>query len=48
MLSLIEGAQVWIKNLATRPEEGKYMRVTRLFQDARAHLEHRLHHHSVR
>ncbi len=42
MLSLIEGAQVWIETLATRPDEERFLRVRKLFQDAHAHLHHRL------
>jgi len=42
MLSLIEGAQVWIETLATRPELGQFLRIRKLFQDAHAHLNRRL------
>ena len=46
-LTLIDGAQTWVENLATRPDAGRFEKVLRLFKDARAELHRRLHQEGV-
>jgi hypothetical protein len=47
MLTLIEGAETWTENLATRSDAERLARVRKVFQDARAQLHRRLHEHGV-
>jgi hypothetical protein len=42
-LTLIEGAETWAKNLATRPDAERLQRVLKVFADAREQLHRRLH-----
>jgi hypothetical protein len=42
-LTLIDGAQAWTENLATRPDAARFEKILRLFRDARAELHRRLH-----
>jgi hypothetical protein len=42
-LTLIDGAQSWVENLATRPDAERFEKILRLFRDARAELHRRLH-----
>ncbi len=42
-LTLIEGAETWAKNLATRPDAERLHRVLKVFADAREQLHRRLH-----
>jgi hypothetical protein len=42
-LTLIDGAQSWVENLATRPDADRFEKILRLFRDARAELHRRLH-----
>jgi hypothetical protein len=48
MLTLIEGAETWVNNLATRPDRERLDRVRKTLTDARAHLHKRLHDHGIR
>jgi hypothetical protein len=45
MLTLIDGAETWAKNLATRPDPERYARALKVFTDARERLHRRLHQH---
>jgi len=47
MLTLIEGAQTWVENLATRPDPGRFELVRKVLIEAREHLHRRLHEHGV-
>jgi hypothetical protein len=47
MLTLIEGAQSWVENLATRPDPETFARIRKVFEDAREHLHRRLHEHGI-
>lgn len=44
-LKLVDGADLWVDTLATRPDEERLARVHRVFEHARAHLSGRLHRH---
>ena len=46
-LSLIDGAETWVRNLATRPDPGQMARALQVFTDAREHLHRRLHEHGI-
>jgi len=48
LLTLVEGAETWVDNLATRPDPEQFQRVRNVFQDARANLHRRLHEHGIR
>jgi hypothetical protein len=48
MLTLIEGAETWARNLATRPDPESLARVLKTFHDAREHLHQRLHAHGIK
>ena len=47
-LTLIEGAESWIKNLATRPDPERLAHALQLFADAREQLHRKLHEHGVK
>jgi hypothetical protein len=47
MLTLIEGAETWAENLATRPDAERMARLRKVFRDAREHLHRRLHEHAI-
>ncbi len=47
MLTLIEGAQSWVENLATRPEPERLERVRKTLGEAREQLHRRLHQHGI-
>jgi hypothetical protein len=47
MLTLIEGAQTWVENFATRPDPVRFERVRKTLTDAREHLHRRLHEHGI-
>jgi len=47
MLTLIDGAETWAKNLATRPDAEQFARALKVFSDARERLHQRLHKHGV-
>ena len=42
-LTLIDGAQTWVENLAIRPDAERFEKILRLFGDARAELHRRMH-----
>lgn len=46
-LTLIDAAQTWVENLATRPDAERFQKILRLFGDARAQLHRRLHQHGI-
>jgi hypothetical protein len=46
-LSLIEGAETWVKHLATRPDKERLARVLHLFRDAREQLHRKMHQHRI-
>jgi hypothetical protein len=48
MLTLIEGAETWARNLATRPDPESMARVLKTMQDAREHVHQRLHAHGIK
>ena len=47
LLTLIEGAETWAQNLATRPDAERLARVLKVFGDARVRLHRRLHEHGI-
>lgn len=47
LLTLIDGAESWAKNLATRPDAGRLARVLKVLIEAREHLHRRLHDHGI-
>ena len=47
MLTLIEGTQTWVENLATRPDPERFERVRKTLADARESLHQRLHEHGI-
>lgn len=47
MLTLIEGAQTWVENFATRPDPVRFERVRKTLTDVREHLHRRLHEHGA-
>ncbi len=48
MLTLIEGSQRWVEELATRPDPERFEKVRKVFLDAREILHQRLHQHGIR
>ncbi|PYU88964.1 MAG: hypothetical protein DMG08_23315 [Acidobacteria bacterium] len=48
MLTLVEGAETWVNNLATRPDPENLARVRKTLTDAREHLHKRLHDHGIK
>lgn len=47
VLTLIDGAETWVENLAIRPDPERFARLRTLLEDARAHLHRRLHEHGI-
>ena len=47
MLTLIDGAETWAAQLATRPDPERFQRVLQGFKDARRRLHARMHQHSA-
>jgi len=47
MLTLIEGAEAWVRNLATRPDPERFERLCKILSDAREHLHRRMHEHGI-
>ncbi len=45
MLTLIEGSRTWLDTLATRPDQARFERVHKVLDDARLHLQQRMHNH---
>jgi hypothetical protein len=48
MLTLIEGAETWVRNLATRPDPESLARVLKTMHDARELVHQRLHAHGIK
>jgi hypothetical protein len=46
-LNLIDGAELYVDTLATRPDPETFSRVCKVYADARAELHRRLHQHGV-
>jgi len=46
-LQLIDGAQLYVDTLATRPDPATFSRVRKVYADARAELHRRMHQHGV-
>jgi hypothetical protein len=46
-LTLIDGAETWVKNLATRPDPERLTHVLQFLAEARGHLHRRLHQHTI-
>jgi hypothetical protein len=47
LLTLIEGAEVWLDKLAIRPDRERFDRVRKVFREARERLHRRLHGHAA-
>jgi hypothetical protein len=47
-LTLIDGAETWARNLATRADPERMARALQVFIDAREHLHRRLHQHGIK
>ncbi len=47
MFTLIEGAQTWVENLATRPDPERFERVRKMLGEAREQLHRRMHQHGI-
>ena len=47
MLTLVEGAQTWVEQLATRPDQERFERVRKTLIDARDVLHRRMHQHGI-
>jgi hypothetical protein len=47
MLTLIDGAETWVKTLATRPDAQRFARTLKVFSDARERLHRRMHEHGI-
>jgi hypothetical protein len=47
MLTLIDGAETWVKTLATRPDAQRFARTLKVFTDARERLHRRMHEHGI-
>jgi hypothetical protein len=48
MLTLIEGSQTWVENLATRPDQERFEKVRKVFVEARKRLHQRMHEHGIK
>ena len=47
MMTLIEGAEFWARNLAVRPDPERFAHALKVFSDAREQLHRRMHRHGV-
>jgi hypothetical protein len=47
LMTLIDGAETWVKSLATRPDEERFTRALKVFGEARKRLHQRMHEHGV-
>jgi hypothetical protein len=47
LLTLIDGGQTWLDNLATRPSAERFARARKVFTDARTLLHRKLHEHGI-
>jgi hypothetical protein len=48
LLTLLDGAETWVDNLATRPDPERLAKARKTLTDARAHLHRRMHEHGVK
>lgn len=48
LLTLIEGSEAWVQNLATRPDPQRFASSLKVFSDARERLHRRLHAHGIK
>jgi hypothetical protein len=48
LLTLIEGSEAWVQNLATRPDPQRFASVLMVFSQARERLHRRLHAHGIK
>jgi len=48
LLTLIDGSEAWVKNLATRPDPQRFAGVLKVFSDARERLHRRMHEHGIK
>jgi hypothetical protein len=46
-LQLIDGAQIYVETLATRPDAETLGRIRKVYTDARAELHRRMHQHGI-
>jgi hypothetical protein len=47
LLTLIDGAETWVRTLATRPDRERFEQVLKTFTDAREILHRRMHRHGI-
>ena len=47
MLALIDGAQMWVDNLATRPDAERFEKIRKTFAYARERLHRKMHEHGI-
>ena len=48
LLTLLDGAETWVENLATRPDPESFARARKTLTDARARLHQRMHEHGIK
>jgi len=48
MLTLMEGAETWVNQLATRPDAERFARVRKTLADAREAVHRRMHQHGIK
>ena len=48
LLTLIEGSEAWVQDLATRPDPQRFASVLKVFSEARERLHRRLHAHGIK
>jgi phospholipid N-methyltransferase len=48
LLTLIEGSEAWVQNLATRPDPQRFASILKVFSEARERLHRRLHAHGIK
>jgi hypothetical protein len=47
MLALIDGAQMWVENLAIRPDPERFEKIRKTFTDARERVHRKMHEHGI-
>jgi hypothetical protein len=47
MMTLIDGAELWARNMATRTDTNTLSQVLRVFTSARERLHQRMHEHGI-
>ena len=48
LMTLIDGAETWVQNLATQPDPERFSQVLKTFTDARERLHRRMHQHGLK